>query len=155
MKTWITTLGQKPLAAVNTLWAALREEKIAPIEKLIVFYSEDMKENLLTFTGWAEVLFSQYQTEQPKLRTVPFPTDDIKTFRKLFRQTVSKTEGKIIIDMTSGRKAMSGLMLLIGDLFPGKVEKVYYSFLRDQDYMNFPYPTIPLAVSELYNMTEK
>ncbi|MFQ5641284.1 MAG: hypothetical protein ACE5IR_25175 [bacterium] len=151
---WLTTIGQKPIAAVNTLWAALREEKIGAIEKIVVFYSEDMKRELLTFTGWAECLFTEYQKQQPKLQTVPFPTHDIKAFRTLIKRTISKIEAKILMDMTSGRKAMSALMLLIGDLFPGKVEKVYYSFLTDDDYMNFLYPTIPLDVTQLHNLTE-
>ncbi len=155
MKTWITTIGEKPFAAVNTLWAGLREEKVAPIEKLIVFYSNDMRDNLLTFTKWAEGLFAEYQKAQPKVQTIEFPANDIKAFRNRLKQTVSKTDGRILMDMTSGRKVLSALMLLIGDLFPGKVESVYYSFLADKDYMNFPYPVIPLEVTQLYDLMEK
>lgn len=59
------------------------------------------------------------------------------------------------MDMTSGRKAMSALTLLIGELFPGKVEKVYYSFLRNQDCTDFPYAAIPLQLMQLYNLMEK
>lgn len=155
MITWITAIGQKPFAAVNTLWAALREEQLGGIEKLVVFYPEDMKQNHLVFTQWADLIFTEYQKQQPKLQVISFPPDNIKAFRTRFKEVVSKTQGKIIIDMTSGRKAMSALMLHIGELFPGKVEKVYYTFLRDQDYMNFPYPTIPLEVTQLYNLVEK
>lgn len=155
MKTWMTTIGQKPFAAINTLWAALSEEKVGRIVKLLVLYSDDMKPHMLTFMKWAEILFSEYQDAQPKLEAIDFPAQDIKAFRKLLKQSVNKSNTKILMDITSGRKALSALMLLIGELFPGKVEKVYYSLLTDADYMNFPNPTIPLGVSQLYNLLEK
>lgn len=155
MITWVTAIGEKPMAAVNTLWATLHEDKPGQVAKLIVFCSDDMKDKLLTFTSWAEILFSEYQEKQPKLQTISFARNDFNGFRKLFRQTLSKTDGKIMTDMTSGRKAISALMLLIGDLFPGKVEKVYYTYLADPDYANFPYPLIPVNTSHVFNLREK
>lgn len=154
MQTWITTIGHKPLAAVNTLWAVFRQENIGVINKVVVFYSKDMNKKLAIFKKWAEILFSEYQKENPVFETIEFPVDDISTFRILLKKTVNKTEGKIILDMTSGRKAMSALMLLIGDLYPGKVKKVYYTHLKNYDYTDFLYPTIPFNVSQIYNMLE-
>ena len=90
MNTWMTTIGQSPFAAVNTLWAALREEQVMPIGKLQLFYSEDMKSNLLIFTSWAEILFSEYQKTQPRLQAIEYPANDIKAFRKQLKQTISK-----------------------------------------------------------------
>ena len=152
MQTWITTIGHKPLAAVNTLWAVFKQENVGRIHKVTVFHSKDMNKNLQIFKKWADILFEEYQNELPVIETIEFPIDDIQTFRKLLKQTVSKTKGKILLDMTSGRKAMSALMLLIGDLYPGKVDKVYYSHLKNYDYTDFLYPTIPFNVSQLYNM---
>ncbi|RMF57180.1 MAG: hypothetical protein D6743_19305 [Calditrichaeota bacterium] len=73
----------------------------------------------------------------------------------MLKKVVSQADGPIFMDMTSGRKAMAALMLLIGELFPGKVEKVYYSFLTDADYTDFPHPVIPLQVTHLYDLMEK
>ena len=132
MKTWMTTIGQSPFAAVNTLWAALREEQVMPIGKLQLFYSEEMKPNLLIFTGWAEILFTEYQKTQPRLQAIEYPANDIKAFRKQLKQTISKSNTKILMDINSGRKAMSALMLLIGELFSSTTisPKIMFAFFH-------------------------
>jgi hypothetical protein len=92
MKTWITTIGHQPMAAVNTLWAVFQEEEIGVIDKLVVLFSKDMKKNVDIFKDWAEILFKEYQDGLPEFELLEFPKDDIRSFRNLLKQTVNKTE---------------------------------------------------------------
>lgn len=155
MKTWITTISQKPFAAVNTLWAALHQDHLKGLERLVVFQTEEMRPQVLKYTAWAEILFTEYLGSQPRLKIIDVPDDDFKLFRTQLKKVIREAPAKVLIDMTSGRKAFSAISLVIGELFPGKVEKVYYSLLVDPDYTDFPYPAIPLHITRLYDMMEK
>lgn len=154
MTTWITTLGESPFAAINTLWAVLKEKPPAAFDRVIVFCPQDQAENVEKFRQWGEALFQSYRGKQPDWVLHTFAADDIPAFRTALKEAVHKCKGKVIMDMTSGRKAVSALILLIGDLFSGKVEGVYYTFLHDADYSHFPYPAIPAGTSELVEMLE-
>ena len=154
MKIWLTNIGQKPFAAVNALWAAEKENKIGNINKVIVLYSKNVQMNALLFQKWASLIFANFQSAIPPFVLVEYPENDISNFRAVLKKIIVQSEGKIMMDMTSGKKAMAGLMLLLGDLYSGKVNSVFYMHLRDYDYMNFPFVLIPHGVSQLYNLLE-
>lgn len=154
MRTWITTIGTNPFAGINALWGVFKNDVSTKIDQVVVFYTIEMKQNLKIFKNWSEKIFLAYQDFSPEFVEVDFPGNDLKAFRKILKETIHKSKGKLILDMTSGRKPYCALMLLIGDLFPGKVEKVYYNFLNNEDFMDLPLPVIPQGMSQLYNMME-
>jgi len=155
MTTWITTLGTDPFAAINTLWAALHQGQATRLQRLVVLQTDVTLLHVQTFTTWAEQIFDVYVDSQPRRKIVDVPNDDFLAYRQALKKSVHNASGNVIIDMTSGRKAMSAISLVVGELFPGKVEKVLYSILTDELYGNLPYPVIPLHALRLFNMVEK
>jgi len=154
MNHWMAIIHRKPIAALNTLWHHLEGKKADPIAEITVFFDPEHAKEKEWFTTQAGILIAQYQKKKPRLHSHAIGQENIQQFRSLARRELAKTKHKTVIDITCGRKAHSALLLLLGELFMGSVQHVYYNFLYSKDWMHLPYPAIPLREIDVIDLLD-
>lgn len=152
---WITIVSDKPIAALNTLWYALEQHPEKSISRITLFHEAGVKRHVNWFVRQSKILLTWGNKSMPEVTTEPYHPRDIDAFRSQVKKLLNHSKEKVMIDITSGRKAQSALLLLLGELYSGVVEHVFYNFLDDARYLNFPYPCLPPAVHKVVDMLEK
>jgi len=151
---WITIIHRRPIAALNTLWYFAERNSRKELKTITLFCDPDYKKESAWFQKQAAVLLKYHQKTAPKFQVEYIDQEDIHRFRKSLKSLLSASKQKVVIDMTSGRKAHSALLLLMGELFMGTVEHVFYNFLHSEDFLHFPYPAIPPEAVEIVDLLE-
>lgn len=155
---WITIIGTQPIAALNTLWYFKENFPRKPINRFSLFLDgrdASNKRNLNWFKERSQILCDHHKNRSITFDQVQYEQRDVEEFRKKLKHILHQSEQKVIIDMTSGRKAHSALLLLMGELFSGTVEHVFYNFLEDDVYMKFPYPALPPNAQKTIDLLER
>lgn len=152
---WITIISQKPIAALNTLWHFSESRNFKAVERFTLFCDPGQQDQAEWFRQRVEILLKYRQKKSPKFEIRPIEEEALRQFRKALKQLLNKSPQKVIIDMTSGRKAHSALLLLLGDLFSGNVAHVFYNFLERPEMMHLPFPALPPSAFRVLDMLEK
>jgi len=152
---WITIIYRKPIAALNTLWYFLETFPQERIGEITVFCDPVHKRQLKWFRERSAILLRYHQKKVPELNVNFIQQQEIGHFRKIVKEVLYRSDNKVVIDMTSGRKAHSALLLLMGELFSGSVDHVYYNFLHSEQFLKFPYTALPPGLSQIVDLLEK
>ncbi len=155
MYRWITIISNRPVAALNTLWYARESYPQKQLAHLTLFCAPSAKKSLNQFRRYAETLLTYHGQKMPNVEIISYKPGDVEPFRNDLKRLLNRSREKVMIDMTSGRKAHAALLLLMGELFPGVVEHVFYNFLDDDRYLSFPYPCLPPNAGRIIDLLNK
>ena len=160
MKVWISTVGWSPFAVINPLWAAcfLKEENFIP-EKVILLNNKEQSEivenNCRIVELWLNRILSEYEVDNYVIESVEVSETDMVDYFSTFKQVYNNNKDETIaIDMTPGRKFMSGIAMWLASQPNSNIEKLYYLQLWGQEYQNLPFIKIPLVKQKLINIRE-
>ncbi len=158
MKVWISTVGWSSFAVINPLWAAcfLEEEKFIP-DKVILLNNQDqdeiVKKNYPIVESWLKTILIEYGIENPIINSVEANENSMKEYFETFKKVYEEHEkDNVAIDMTPGRKFMSGIAMWLASQPNSNIEKLYYLQLWGQEYQNLPFIKIPLIKQKLINV---
>lgn len=144
---WITVVGWSPIAALNGLWHEVRRG-IFPAE-IALLRSEGVENEVESFKKCVEALFKVYFNEKVNIKEVKFEENDPMGFRSKVLNEIENSNYDVILDMTPGRKFISGFMLSLGR--HQKVTKIVYVHLFDRNFENVPLPLIPRNKQKIYD----
>jgi len=160
MKVWISTVGWSPFAVINPLWAAcyFKWENFVP-EKVILLNNqtqdERVKENYDLVLTWLIKILNEYGISEPIIESVDANESNIKEYSHTFQGVVEKhINNEIAIDMTPGRKFMSGIAMWYASQPKSTIAKLYYLHLKDNKYKDAPFIKIPAGSQRLINIKE-
>jgi CRISPR/Cas system-associated protein Csm6 len=110
--------------------------------------SETAEEVVEVYGETPEVVFENIDSETEF-------SEYYKTIDTVIRETRSNFEGEteIAINMTPGRKYMSGIAMQTG--MQAGVDHVYYLLIEEDRYYGEQYHNIPSTATELYDFTEE
>ena len=160
MKVWISTVGWSPFAVINPLWAAcyFEWENFVP-EKVVLLNNqtqdEKVKENYDLVLTWLIKILNEYGTSEPVIESIDANESNMKEYAHTFHEVVEKhIQDEIAIDMTPGRKFMSGIAMWTASQPKSNIAKLYYLQLWGQKYQNVPFIKIPAVSQRLINIKE-
>lgn len=160
MKVWISTVGWSPFAVINPLWAAcyFEWENFVP-EKVVLLNNqnqdEKVKENYDIVKLWLTRILNEYSISDPVIESVDANENNMKEYAHTFQEVVEKhILDEIAIDMTPGRKFMSGIAMWYASQPKSKIAKLYYLQLWGQKYKDLPFIKIPAVNQRLINIKE-
>lgn len=146
-RAWVSVVGWSPMAVINTLWGAC-EQGVVPT-RLILLASEEVptvQKSIETVKRYARALLAQFGVPDPRIEIRPIDENDLKGFWETLKQVIMEVKNSgesIVLDTTAGRKYMSALGMALGRWGTIGLEKLYYTHLYDQRYIDVPYPLIP------------
>ena len=160
MKVWISTVGWSPFAVINPLWAAcyFKRENFVP-EKVILLnnqnQNESVKKNYGIVEAWLTRIINEYRGREPIIESVEANESNMKEYAQTFQQVIEKhLKDEIAIDMTPGRKFMSGIAMWYASQPKSNIAKLYYLQLWGRKYQNVPFIKIPMVNQKLINIKE-
>ena len=160
MKVWISTVGWSPFAVINPLWAAcyFNRENFVP-EKVILLnnqnQNESVKKNYGIVEAWLTRIINEYGVREPIIESVEANESNMKEYAQTFQQVIEKhLKDEIAIDMTPGRKFMSGIAMWYASQPKSNIAKLYYLQLWGRKYQNVPFIKIPMVNQKLINIKE-
>ena len=155
MKHWLSLISTKPVASLNTLWYFVSHHPGEQLGTITLFCDRTLRSHSAWFREQVIILLKYHQRKEPIIKEVFIDPIDIDSFRKSLKKTIALCDAPLIMDITSGRKLHSALMLLFGELNPGVVEHIYYNFLKSPQFINCVYPNIPSGMMEIVDLKEK
>ena len=160
MKVWISTVGWSPFAVINPLWAAcyFKWENFVP-EKVVLLnnqtHDESVKKNYDIVQTWLIKILNEYSTSDPVVESVDANENNMTEYAQTFQKVIEKYPGdEIAIDMTPGRKFMSGIAMWYASQPKSTVAKLYYLQLWGRKYQDVPFIKIPAVNQKLINIKE-
>ncbi len=161
MKVWVTTVGKKPFAVLNTIWYLVRKGEYIP-ERVYLIWNDFVEKEKEIVKELIRVLLESYGIHPEIIadESVKVDEDDFHNLIKMLAEIRDKelAEGnEIAVDMMPGRKFMSALSMYLGvagELIKRKknVHRVYYLHLRDLRFVDKPLVLIPFSVQKCYEM---
>jgi len=158
MRVWITTVGWSTFAVINPVWAACFNGDFIP-EKVILlnnaYKNKKIEGNLKIVVEWLERILRGYSVKYPLIKPCDADEDDIMEFGQIFEGILQEHQThEVAIDMTPGRKFMSGIAMALGfkEEYKSFVKHLYYLHLWSFDYQNYPFIEIPLKMQKLIDM---
>jgi hypothetical protein len=149
MSVHIALLGRTPWALVNTYYASvMREER--PKEVYIVT-ERRYSHNLPKITKAIKTISEAYSFS-PELKTLVIPDDDFKEADRALKNLFSglkEKDGDIVLNMTSGRKALVAAAIIQGR--ESNVREILYMALLNVQFPNRPYMMLPIQMQVLKN----
>jgi len=160
MKVWISTVGWSPFAVINPLWAAcyFKWENFVP-EKVVLLNNqtqdESVKKNYDLVQKWLKKILNEYSTSDPVIESVDANENNMTEYAQTFQDVIEKhLRDEIAIDMTPGRKFMSGIAMWYASQQKSNVAKLYYLQLWGRKYQDVPFIKIPAVNQKLINIKE-
>ena len=158
MKVWVTTVGKRPFAVLNTIWYLVRKGEYIP-ERIYLIWNDFVEKEKELVKELIRALLESYGVNPEIIAndSVKVNEDDfhnlIKTLARI-RDKELEEGNEIAVDVTPGRKFMSALSMYLGvagDL-KKKVHRVYYLHLKDSRFVDKPLVLIPFSVQKCYEM---
>ena len=161
MKVWVTTVGKRPFAVLNTIWYLVRKGEYIP-ERIYLIWNDFVEKEKELVKELIRALLESYGINPEIIAddSVKVNEDDfhnlIKTLARI-RDKELEEGNEIAVDMTPGRKFMSALSMYLGvadELIKKKknVHRVYYLHLKDLKFEDKPLVLIPFSVQKCYEM---
>jgi hypothetical protein len=149
MSVHIALLGRTPWALVNTYYASvMRGERP---EEVYIVTERRYSHNLPKITESIKTISEAYGFS-PEVKTLIIPDDDFKeadrVLKNLFSELKEK-DGDIVLNMTSGRKALVAAAIIHGR--ESNVREILYIALLDVQFPNRPYMMLPKHMQVLKN----
>ena len=164
MRVWVTTVGKKPFAVLNTVWYLVRKGEYVP-ERVYLIWNDFVEKEKEIAKDLIRILLESYGVSPEIIadESVKVNEDDfhelIRTLAEIRDRELSEGN-EIAVDMTPGRKFMSALSMYLGvasELIKKKknVHRVYYLHLRELRFVDKPLILIPFGVQKCYNMRDE
>ncbi|WP_010477811.1 hypothetical protein [Thermococcus zilligii] len=149
MRVHIALLGRTPWALVNTYYASvMRGERP---EEIYVVTEVRYSGNLPRIVEAIKAISGAYGFS-PKIETIVIPNDDFKEADKALKDLFSRLNergGEIVLNMTSGRKALVTAAVIQSR--GANMKGILYMALLDVEFQNRPYMMLPKHMQRLKN----
>ncbi|MDK2914664.1 MAG: hypothetical protein PWQ79_1579 [Thermococcaceae archaeon] len=149
MSVHIALLGRTPWALVNTYYASVMKGE-RPKEVYVVT-EKRYSPNLPKITEAVKTISEAYGFSL-EVKTIIIPDDDFKeadsVLKNLFLE-LKERDGDIVLNMTSGRKALVAAAIIQGR--KSNVREILYMALLDVQFPDRPYMMIPKHMQVLKN----
>ncbi|ASJ02916.1 hypothetical protein A3L09_06410 [Thermococcus profundus] len=149
MSVHIALLGRTPWALVNTYYASVMGGE-RPREVYIVT-ERRYSHNLPKITEAVKEISNAYGFS-PEVGTLVIPDDDFREADRVLKNLFSELkeeDGDIVLNMTSGRKALVAAAIIHSR--ESKVKEILYMALLDVQFPNRPYMMLPKHMQVLKN----
>ena len=114
-----------------------------------------MKKNYGIVEAWLTRIINEYGAGEPIIESVEANESNMKEYAQTFQQVIEKhLKDEIAIDMTPGRKFMSGIAMWYASQPKSNIAKLYYLQLWGRKYQNVPFIKIPMVNQKLINIKE-
>lgn len=159
---WLTVIGRSPFAVLNSIWAAIEKKDVYPNKFCLLMTENDpgTEESYKTIRNWLPRILEahcgikiDFDSEDDVFR-VPIEENDMLDFRNKVQNYLDifiNGKMQVIIDITPGRKYMSGVLMSAG-LNSENIYAVYYNHLLLKKYQGDSYPLIPAPENQLYDL---
>ena len=152
-RSWISFVGNSPVAVINTIWAACKEGFVPGKIHLIYTSGEHgTRKFAIIVRDMLHKLLPYYDITDPEIVLHEVPNEPkINEYSKVIESILKEETNEVAVDITPGRKFMSVFLYHIALRFDN-VTRIYYLLLKDTTYQNSLYPTIPMPLLALFNM---
>ncbi len=151
---WVTSVSISPQAVFNVIWYVAEAYGFVP-DRVYLIWNEGVARQLETVKELVDALSRYYgkSVEVVADESVRVYEEDIEEFRskvgQLLKSLNAEKKGRIVVDITPGRKFMSSLLLAAGMTY---ADHVVYLLLRDLSYMNNFLFHIPFSLQKLIDL---
>jgi len=160
---WITVMGNSVAAVFNTMWSAVEHEGLA-IRHLYCLLDDSHDRIVKNFEDLQEYvikLATSYNFSPPQIQAVPIEETDFQAIEKTIQSLLFDQDPTVpvLLDMTPGRKYMSGIMMATGiqgknTLALPNIQRLYYLHLNDFGYKDKLFPLVPFTQQNLYDLLD-
>lgn len=158
MKALITVAGSKYDATINSCFAIVKRMRFVP-QVVKIYYSErqQQRESAERAKTGIELILKHYgQKDQPiEVELIPFDEYRLDEFCALVAKDIASCFQRRLetaIDITCGKKIVSGIMLKMGSEHRNKVLHIFYVYVTRKAYFDRWFPLRPLPSQDVMDM---